>query len=222
MSFWKKIFKPTEQQTSENDFLIQKQEHIDHYANSWVNNEIPEVDKSIAELIYQFDLNEEIINKYLDFGNDSDCADSAWNDRGELNFPGPFYTGESDTCGTGIIESPNNVIFNDYCMEFVMIQPRNKTELLQLWNAAAIEVFGSYYCDGNNHWTLEKVKNWWANKDDILNYLENEELIKMNCNQEKRYRHYLENYAEIDLRKYGFFLENGFYPLNESLPEIKR
>ena len=222
MNFWRKIFKPSEPKPSENYFLKQKEQLIDHYANSWLNNEIPEVDSSIAELIYQFDLNEEIIDKYLNFGNDSDCGNSAWDAKEELNFPGPFYTGESDTCGTGIIESPNNVIFNEDCMEFVMIQPRNKMELLQFWNAGAVEVFGSYYCDGNKHWTLEKVKSWWANKNDILEHLENEELIKMNCNQEKRYRYYIENFAEMDLRKYGFFLENGFYPSNESLPEMKR
>ncbi len=222
MNFWRKKFNPSEPNTSENYFLKQKEEQIDHYANSWVNNEIPELDRPIAELIYRFDLNEKIIDKYLDFGNDSDYSDSAWSAKGELNFPGPFYTGESDTCGTGIIESPNNVIFNKDCTEFVMIQPRNKNELLQLWNAGAVEVFGSYYCDGNKHWTLEKVKNWWENKNDILKQLENEELIKMNCNQEKRYRHYIDNFAEMDLRKYGFFLENGFYPSNESLPEIKR
>lgn len=107
-------------------------------------------------------------------------------------------------------------------MEFVMIQPRTKTELLQLWNASAVEVFGAYYCDGNKHWTVKEVKNWWFEKDDLLQHLKDEELIKMNCHQEKRYQHYLEHLAEMDLRRYCFFLDNGFYPTTEILPELKR
>ena len=220
MRFWRKRTKSPKQKPSENYFLKQKEESINHYSNSWTTNEIPEVDRSVAELIHQLDLNEELINRYLNFDNGSDFCMSDWKAKEELNFPGPFYTGESDTCGTGIMEAPNNVIFDENCLEFVMIQPRNKNELLQLWNARSVEVFGAYYCDGNKHWTLEKVKNWWSNKNDILEHLKNEDLIKMNYNQEKRYRHYIEHYAEMDLRKYGFFLEHGFYPSNEPLPEI--
>jgi len=194
---------------------------MDFYENSWVNNEIPQIDKSIAELIFQFDLNDKIIDEYLNYKSYSDYTDSGWNDKDILNFPGPFYTGESDTCGTGIIEAPNNVIFNEHCMEFVMIQPRNKTELLQLWNAGACEVLGSYYCNGNKYWTTEKVRYWWKNKDDILELLKNNDLIKRNRNQEKRYLHYLDNFAEIDLKKYCYFLDNGYYPTDEKLPNIR-
>lgn len=205
-----------------NHFLKQKEEHKDYYVNSWVYNEISELDIEIARLIYQKDLDENTINTFLNFGPDSDCGESGWSVKGELNFPGPFYTGESDTCGTGIIESPNNVIFDENCMEYVMIQPRTKAELLQLWNAGAVEVFGSYYCDGNKHWTVQLVRNWWSRRNEIFEHLKNEELIRMNCNQEKRYKYYLENYAELDLRKYCFFLENGFYPNNEKLPELNK
>ncbi len=221
MHFWKKIFKPKEIKLEENFLLKQKEEYIDYYENSWVDNDIPKVEKVISDLIYDRELSKSKIDLFLDFDNNSDFGGSEWSNRGELNFPGPFYTGETDTCGTGIIEAPNNVVFNEYCMEFVMIQPRNKTELLQVWNAGAVEVFGSYYCDGNKYWTIDKVKNWWARKDYLLECLENEELIEMNCNQEKRYRYYLENFAEIDLRKYCFFLDNGSYPNEEVLlPEI--
>lgn len=193
---------------------------MSYYANSWVDNKIPEIERSIAELIYQIDLNANIINEFLSFGSGTDFSESGWSDKGELNFPGPFYTAESDTCGTGIIESPNNVIFDEHCMENVMIQPRSKVELLQLWKAGAVEVFESYCCDGNKHWTMQLVRNWWSNRNDILEYLKNDELIKVNCNQEKRYRHYIGNYAKMDLRKYCFFLEYGFYPTNQKLPEI--
>lgn len=189
---------------------------------SWVDNKIPELTKSISELIYQKGLTEDIINTYLNFKTGSDYSGSGWSDKGALNFPGPFYTGTTDSCGTGISESPNNVIFDKNCMEHVMIQPRNDIELLNLWNAGAVEVFGSYYCDGNQHWTVSLVKNWWGDRHDIYEDLKNHELIKLNCNQEKRYIHYLENFAELDLRKYCFFLENGFYPMDEKLPELHK
>lgn len=220
MNFWNNLFKRKEEKAYENYFLKQKAEHIDAYANSWVNTDIPELTKSISELIYQKELTENIINTHLNLKTDSDYGGSGWPVKGILNFPGPFYTGTTDSCGTGIIESPNNVIFDENYMEHVMIQPRNEVELLNLWNAGAVEVFGSYYCDGNKHWTVTLVKNWWVNKYEIVEHLKNNALIKLNCNQEKRYIHYLENFAELDLRKYCFFLENGFYPTNEKLPEL--
>jgi hypothetical protein len=167
------------------------------------------------------ELTENIINNYLNFRAGSDYSGSGWSVKGALNFPGPFYTGETDSCGTGIIQSPNNIIFDENYMEHVMIQPRNDIELLNLWNAGSVEVLGAYYCDGNKYWTVPLVKNWWATKHEIFEHLENNELIKLNCNQEKRYLHYLENFAELDLRKYCFFLENGFYPTDEKLPEIR-
>jgi hypothetical protein len=215
------MFKRKQPPQNDNRFLPQIGKDKDCYVNSWVENKIPELVKEITGLIYQKDLDDNVINTFLNFGSDSDYGDSGWSVKGELNFPGPFYTGESDTCGTGIIESPNNVIFDENCMEHVMIQPRTKVELLQLWNAGAVEVFGSYYCDGNKYWTVQLVRIWWSNRNEILDHLKNEKLIKMNCNQEKRYRHYLENYAELDLRKYCFFIENGFYPTNEKLPEVE-
>lgn len=220
MSFWKNIFKQNEKDVTENHFLNQKGRFNGYYANSWVNNEIPELEATITELIYQKELDVKIVNHFLNFGSNN--GKTGWSVKGELNFPGPFYTGETDTCGTGIIECPNNVIFDEDCMEHVMIQPRNKVELLQLGNAAAVEVFCGYYCDGNKHWTVQLARNWWSNRYDILEHLKNDKLAETNCNQEKRYKHYLESSAEMDLRRYCFFLENGFYPTDQKLPELSK
>lgn len=221
MNFLKNIFKAEEQQVSDNYLLRWKEEHIDSYANSWVGHKIPELTESLSELIYRKDLDENVIKKFLNSEDASHLEGSGWSARGALNFPGPFYTGVTDTCGTGIIEAPCNVFFDDYCMEYVMIQPRNEIELIQLCSAAAVEVFGSYYCDGDQYWTLQSVRHWWSNKNELLKTLKNDELIRMNCNQEKRYKSYLENYAETDLRKYCYYLENGIYPSDETLPELK-
>jgi hypothetical protein len=194
--------------------------HIDFYSDAWVNNEIIPIEHEVSSLIYQNKLTEKEINSFLNYKENSDFSDSEWSTKGILNFPGPFYTGQTDSCGTGIIEAPQNIIFDENFSEYVMIQPRNKIELMQLWNAGNTEVFGSYHCDGNKHWTPKLVKEWWQNKQEILDMLTNGDLIKLNCNQEKRYRHYIENQAETDLKKYCFFLENGYYPTNEKLPEI--
>ena len=161
-----------------------------------------------------------MVNDYFRYGDNSDFWGSGWLVRGELNFPGPFYTAETDTCGTGIIELLNNVIFDDDGAEYVMIQPRIKAELLQLWNAGSVEVFGGYYCDGNEHWTTKLVRDWWASRGDVLERLKDKELIQSNYNQDIRYRYYLENQAAHDLRKYCFFLEKGIYPTTQKLPEI--
>lgn len=190
-------------------------------ADSYVGNVIPEVDENVIKLIYQNSLTEEKINEFLNLKTDASIDGSAWNLKNELNFPGPFYTGETDTCGTGIIEAPKNVIFDRECMEHVMIQPRTKKELLGLRDAGAIEVFGEYYCDGNKHWTIQLVKEWWSNRNDIFKSLQDRVLIKMNCNQEKRYKYYLDNVAELDLKRYCFFLDNGFYSTDEKLPNIE-
>lgn len=220
LKFFKSIFQRN--QVAKSKFSLPEEEYadIDPYVDSWVNNDIPECDDSVTQLIYQYELDEQDINQYLNYHDNSDFKSSSWELKGKLNFPGPFYTGESDTCGTGICESPNNIIFDENCMEYVMIQPRTKIELLQLWNAGNIEVFGAYYCDGNKHWTVQSVKDWWKNRNEIFEHLKNKELIKINCNQEKRYRSYLENEAEIDLKKYCYFLENGIYPKNQQIPDI--
>lgn len=180
----------------------------------------PEIDYPVSKLIYSNDLSEIIVNRFLKYNNTPDFSGSDWKNKGGLNFPGPFYTGESDTCGTGIVESPNNVIIDEDGMEHVMIQPRNKDELEELWNAAATEVFGSYYCDGNNFWTVELVKDWWGNRMRIIKRLSHYSISNNNQGQEKTYLSYLRNEAELDLRKYCFFLENGYYPSDENLPEL--
>lgn len=220
MNFWKNIFTGKPDSSSKNIRVKRAFESSDYYANSWVNNHIPKWDRETAEFIFRAELDKRSFETFLPSVTDFDMGGSGWQEIGFLNFPGPFYTGESDSCGTGIREAPANVIFDEYCHEHVMIQPRNRQELTQLLGAGAVEVFSSYYCDGNMHWTVPLVKEWWSNRGEIMEHLKNEELISMNCYQEIRYAHYLAHFAELDLRKYCFFLEHGFYPREEALPEL--
>lgn len=145
-----------------------------------------------------------------------------WDIRHPFNFPGPFYTGETDTCGTGDIEAPMNVLYDGHTMEYVFRQPGNYTELLCLINAGAVEVFDGYSCNGNACWTYNACRDWWANRGELLNSLNSAEFSRTNGDRVQLYIEYLNTEAERDLRKYCYFLENNKYPQNDAiiLPEL--
>jgi hypothetical protein len=91
----------------------------------WTNENIPtKIDSEIVKLIYQNHLLETDLEKFLSSNRQDkyiDCLNH-YDIYENLSFPGPFYTGESDTCGTGISEASENVIFSHEAQEFIMIQ----------------------------------------------------------------------------------------------------
>lgn len=145
-----------------------------------------------------------------------------WSKKHLFNFPGPLYTGESDTCGTGIAQAPANVANDAYCCEYIFKQPTSYYELLCVINAAAVEVFDSYSSNGNDYWTYDSCKQWWRNRAELLRDLTRKEVIDMNDGQTKYYVDYLNGEAEMDLRRYCYFLEMGAYPPSTQtiLPEL--
>src|ERR1700744_4173118 len=144
------------------------------------------------------------------------CLDhDHWQKRHPFNFPGPFYTGESDTCGTGDVEAPLNVMYDSYCCEYIFKQPKTYAELVCVIDAAAVEVFDSYSCNGNNHWTIDLCKQWWKQKSHLMEQLNHREVMKVNGGRQQLYIDYLNFDAELDLRKYCFFLDKGRYPMEE-------
>lgn len=147
---------------------------------------------------------------------------SYWNTKHPFNFPGSFYTGESDTCGTGDVEAPNNVMYDENAMEFIFRQPQTFEELLRVVDAGAVEVLNSYSCDGNNFWTYGKCKEWWKNRFDIISEMNKTETKKVNGNRVCLFERYLKSNAENDLRKYCYFLETGNYPTLDitTLPQL--
>ena len=132
---------------------------------------------------------------------DNNC----WPVKNSLNFPGPFYTGESGTCGTGICEAPINILNDGENCEYIFRQPQTYLEFLCILDAAETEVLERYSCNGNDYWTYEKCRLWWRDKPDILNSLSK-------CEDNFQYEVYLNGAAEKDLKRYCFFLENGNYP----------
>lgn len=145
-----------------------------------------------------------------------------WSKKHPFNFPGPFYTGESDTCGTGTAYTPDNVANDAHCWEYIFKQPTSYYELLCVINAAAVKVFDSYSSNGNNYWTYESCKQWWRNRAGLLRDLTSKEVINMNDGQAQYYLDYLNGEAEMDLRRYCYFIEQGVYPPSTQtmLPEL--
>ena len=169
----------------------------------------PGVDKFIKLEVLPFLALPEQYNGFLDHDH--------WLKKHPFNFPGPFYTGESDTCGTGEAQAPGNVMYDSYYCEYIFKQPKSFAELLCVFDAAAVEVFDSYSCNGNNYWTYDKCKEWWSNKSSLIARLNDPEVKRVNGKRIQLYINYLNSEAESDLKRYCFFLENSYYPENANL-----
>jgi hypothetical protein len=174
----------------------------------------PNIDKIIKQELLPFLEAPRQYNGFLDVDH--------WLEKHPFNFPGPFFTGQSDSCGTGDIEAPDNVLYDSNCYEYIFKQPSSFEELLCVFDAAAVEAFDSYACIGNNYWTYSICKEWWRGKDELIEQLNTHEVKKMNGDRVQLYLDYLNTDAEVDLRRYCFFLENNFYPANDSvlLPDL--
>lgn len=142
----------------------------------------------------------------------------AFSKRNPLNIPGPFYGAETDTCETGTAEAPHNVLMDRSGQEFVFMQPRSESELRDIISAAICECFIGYGADGDSHWTLTLIREWWRSRFDFLALLpETEGLTESKC----RWERILSGEGESYLRKYAFFVENGRLSSNtDALPEI--
>jgi hypothetical protein len=120
-------------------------------------------------------------------------------------------------------EAPDNILFDGYCCEYIFLQPRNYEQFIAVKDAAAVEVFDGYACDGNQHWTRQACREWWRNRDEIIHrLLHDPEYLKQNRERGKLYVDYLNSSAKCDLQKYVFFLGNARYPREEgtALPEL--
>lgn len=124
---------------------------LEHFGDFYTFLYLPDFDKFIRKEVLLF---REPTGQHLAF-----LDKDHWTEKHPFNFPGPFYSGTSDTCGTGVREVPENVMNDANCCEYVFKQPTNYHELLYVLDAAAVEVFDSYSSNGNNYWTYELCKN---------------------------------------------------------------
>ncbi len=96
----------------------------------------------------------------------------SWTQRKPRNVPGPFYTADTDSMQTGRLDAPGHIAYDNdlgdgYGWEFVYRQPVNETETEAVVNAARLEPNGGYGWDGDDHWTVETVRDWWHERAEI-------------------------------------------------------
>ncbi|MFD8953673.1 hypothetical protein ACFV0B_33020 [Streptomyces xanthophaeus] len=163
---------------------------------------------------------------------DRELFGGRWEERLWLNVPGPFYTAVTDTCWTGRLHAPDNVLHAAACesVEYVFRQPRDPREVRNVVAAADAESFGEYACDGDLRRTPSAVRQWWAERARVAGHLEGalEEFGRGRDRYEDDavvgvldFRAYLADGLAADLRAYLFRLEEGRYPeAGERLPEL--
>ena len=148
----------------------------------------------------------------------SEFFPARFHEKHPLNIPGPIYGAETDTCGTGPMEAPNNVLLDHTGREFVFKQAGDAHEFRDLLSAAICECFRGYGSDGDAHWRLSTIRDWWRNRGDMLR----QEIGAQWCKPEsvERWKQALRGDAEGYLRIYAFFVENGRMPVaDDSLPD---
>ncbi len=144
---------------------------------------------------------------------------SKFSEKNPLNIPGPIYGAETDTCCTGPQEAPDNVLLDKIGQEFVFKQASTANEFRDLASAAISECFEGYGADGDSHWRLSTIREWWQTREDILLGEIGEEWCK--SESVERWKRALQGEAEGYLRVYAFFVENGRVPHDgDILPEI--
>ena len=142
-----------------------------------------------------------------------------FSEKNYLNMPGPIYGGETDTCCTGPQEAPDNVLLDKSGQEFVFKQASSAVEFRDLLSAALCECFEGYGADGDSHWRLSSIREWWRTRDDMLTESISEQWCKPQSVQ--KWRRALNGEARGYLRVYAFFVENRRIPVDgDTLPDV--
>lgn len=165
-----------------------------------------------------------------------------WDERHPLNAPGRFYGAATDTCCDGPALAPSSLLYDHEGCGFVWRQPRDESELAALLDGAQSDPFSGYAADGDEYWTPQLVRAWWAERaarqplvEALIRDLtgprpelptEHADLL-FRClpiggySEDERatmrrivadYVHYLESGLEQDLQRYIFYLETGTAP----------
>jgi hypothetical protein len=148
-----------------------------------------------------------------------------WEERNWRNVPGPIYGAMTDNCWVGRLSAPRHVLYGDdenYEQEFLYRQPKSLHELLQVLDAAQQDPWAGWACDGDQHWTVDSVREWWRNRlrlkewIDHANAQEDEVLDGL-----RDYRGYIDGPLEVDLRRYCYWLTDRRSPAeDQALPDL--
>ncbi|MEV6675988.1 ferredoxin [Streptomyces erythrochromogenes] len=156
-----------------------------------------------------------------------------WAERHWLNVPGPFYGANTDTMEFGREAAPHHVAYARE-HEFVYRQPVNAFETEALVEAARIEPYSGYACDGDDHWTVGSVRDWWRDRGRVRAWAL-AAAAEREAEEDERYRGHHQDAAQghrdfaahIDdsleayLRGYLFWLDQRREPRpGEALPRL--
>lgn len=154
-----------------------------------------------------------------------------WKDKHWMNTPGPLYCGDTDNCGTGPYEAPNNVELDGESRQIIFRQPVNRYELRQVIQAAYYDPFSGYGVDGDLHWIYATIKGWWNEQrreveQEVLRL--HEARLPPGINYDRDYYPelskwlvYLKDGMYNYLQVYAFFLDNGRIPVEgDRLPVL--
>jgi hypothetical protein len=155
-----------------------------------------------------------------------------WAEKHWLNVPGPFYTGQTDTCWTGRMSAPRHVLYGGkYYNEFVYRQPKTRADVECVFAAAQDDPFDGYEFDGDARWTPEAVRAWWRERDRVEEHMlalidewstaDAHPAMLEAAEGARDFLAYVSGELEADLRAYIFRLEQGHYPLpGDLLPHL--
>jgi hypothetical protein len=161
-----------------------------------------------------------------------DAFSGRWEQKNWRNVPGRFYGALTDTCLTGRQEAPDNVLYDEDGQEFVFRQPTSLLAVRGVMIAAYCDPFSGYAHDGNCHWTTERIRAWWRQKGELLDWIAkglqspffvtHEGFAKQKQLDGLRdFQQYIDGQLFDYLRAYAFFLDQGRSPSgNESLPDL--
>ena len=143
---------------------------------------------------------------------DRDPFQGKWDERKARNVPGPFYTADTDSMQTGRLDAPGHVAYDEdigdgFGYEFVYRQPANETETAALVSAANMELYSGYAWDGDEHWTVETVRDWWRGRGEIHEWAVDLAAVWAANAHPKYHGHYHD--AARGLREFVGFIDNG-------------
>ncbi len=145
--------------------------------------------------------------------------------------PGPFYTGQADFAFMGPSAAPGLVALDDERVDVIFRQPRSREDVAAAMEAVRSDPFSGYAIDGNAHWDLHAVREWWGRRGELRQHI-TEHLLsnswypwpsqrpQMHAIARDWLQH-LERDAEAYLRQYAYFLQWKVWPsTTQALPEL--
>ncbi|MFD3594103.1 ferredoxin [Nocardia sp. NPDC058640] len=138
-----------------------------------------------------------------------------WANRDWRNVPGPFYGAGTDNCLTGRFTAPAHIVYDDDYYEVIYRQPGNPRETYVLLEAMRQDPYSCYAADGDKHWTLPLIRDWWADRGRLAEWINQAIASQPTGEHEEDFRGlhaydtYLTNGLETYLVEYAFWLDNG-------------